>query len=78
MNNLIQLNSKDPISQEFEAFVDKVAGIKTIAFKYFSADIQQASTYLDVPLSQESNETEGSIPLHVVIEVQYYQPELLK
>ena len=37
MNNLVNINQSDPIFEEFEAFVDKNAGIKTIAFKYFGA-----------------------------------------
>ena len=40
--------SLDPILNEYEAFVDKSAGLKTIAFKYFGADINQASEYLRV------------------------------
>ena len=46
MNNLVHLKQSDPIFDEYEAFVDKGAGIKTIAFKYFGADIQKASEYL--------------------------------
>ena len=45
MNNLIHLNPLDPIFNEYEAFVDKSAGLKTIAFKYFGADIQKAIEY---------------------------------
>ena len=75
MNNLVHLKQSDPIFDEYEAFVDKGAGIKTIAFKYFGADIQKASEYLslnkikliDEPLSKP-------IPL---MQVEYYQPELL-
>ena len=43
MNNLIHKNPLDPIFNEYEAFVDKSAGLKTIAFKYFGADIQKAT-----------------------------------
>ena len=46
MNNLVHLKHSDPIFDEYESFVDKGAGIKTIAFKYFGADIQKASEYL--------------------------------
>ncbi len=42
MNNLVHLKQSDPIFDEYEAFVDKGAGIKTIAFKYFGADIQKS------------------------------------
>ena len=45
MNNLIHLNPLDPIFNEYEAFVDKSAGLKTIAFKYFGADLQKAIDY---------------------------------
>ena len=75
MNNSVHLKQSDPIFEEYEAFVDKGAGIKTIAFKYFGADIQKASEHLslnkielfDEPLSKP-------IPL---MQVEYYQPELL-
>ena len=43
MNNLVHLKHSDPIFDEYESFVDKGAGIKTIAFKNFGADIQKAS-----------------------------------
>ena len=33
MNNIIHLSHLDPIFNEYEAFVDKGAGLKTIAFK---------------------------------------------
>ena len=48
MNNIVHLNTLDPIFNEYEAFVDKDAGLKTIAFKYFGADIQKALVYLDL------------------------------
>ena len=75
MNNSVHLKQSDPIFDEYEAFVDKGAGIKTIAFKYFGADIQKASEYLalnkieliDGPVSKP-------IPL---MQAEYYQPELL-
>ena len=75
MNNLIHLNPIDPIFNEYEAFVDKNAGLKTIAFKYFGADIQKAIEYLDINSIQESKEDE-SINLSLV-NTEYYQPELL-
>jgi hypothetical protein len=76
MNNLVHLNPLDPIFNEYEAFVDKCAGIKTIAFKYFGADIQKAIDYLEIDESAQfpANET-GQ--LHIVESVEYYQPELL-
>ena len=76
MNNLIHLNPLDPIFNEYEAFVDKAAGLKTIAFKYFGADIQKAIEYLDINGIQESKEDE-SINLSLVESAEYYQPELL-
>ena len=48
MNNIIQINPIDPIFNEYEGFVDKSAGIKTIAFKYFGADVQKAIDYLAI------------------------------
>ncbi|MDA9659820.1 hypothetical protein OAJ62_03795 [Pseudomonadota bacterium] len=75
MNNLVHINPLDPIFNEYEAFVDKSAGLKTIAFKYFGADIQKAIEYLDINSIQEPKENE-SINLSLV-NTEYYQPELL-
>ena len=76
MNNLIHLNPIDPIFNEYEAFVDKSAGLKTIAFKYFGADIQKAIDYLDINTVHESHDSE-SMNLALVETKEYYQPELL-
>ena len=76
MNNLIHLNSLDPILNEYEAFVDKSAGLKTIAFKYFGADIQKAIEYLDINSIQEPEDIQ-SMNLSLVENTEYYQPELL-
>tara|TARA_S200000501_G_scaffold315991_1_gene308585 strand:+ start:250 stop:483 length:234 start_codon:yes stop_codon:yes gene_type:complete len=76
MNNLIHLNPLDPIFNEYESFVDKGAGLKTIAFKYFGADIQKAIAYLYIDSSKESAKCIDSS--HILIESkEYYQPELL-
>jgi|TARA_B100001093_G_scaffold325533_1_gene310605 cyanate lyase len=75
MNNLVHIKPLDPIFNEYEAFVDKSAGLKTIAFKYFGADIQKAIEYLDINSIQEPKESE-SINLSLV-NTEYYQPELL-
>lgn len=75
MNNLVHLKQSDPIFDEYEAFVDKGAGIKTIAFKYFGADIQKASEYLALNKIEIIDEPVSKpIPL---MQVEYYQPELL-
>jgi len=75
MNNLVHLKPSDPIFDEYEAFVDKGAGIKTIAFKYFGADIQKASEYLALNKIELIDEPVSKpIPL---MQVEYYQPELL-
>ena len=76
MNNLRHKNALDPIFNEYEAFVDKSAGLKTIAFKYFGADIQKATEYLDLNYIQEPKE-DLSINLSLVESAEYYQPELL-
>ena len=76
MNNLIHTNPLDPIFNEYEAFVDKSAGLKTIAFKYFGADMQKAIEYLDINFIQEPKESE-SVNLSLVENEEYYQPELL-
>tara|TARA_B100000287_G_scaffold371015_1_gene368794 strand:+ start:1094 stop:1327 length:234 start_codon:yes stop_codon:yes gene_type:complete len=76
MNNLIHLNPLDPIITEYEAFVDKSAGLKTIAFKYFGADIQQATEYLEINTVEHPEDNEGSKFIFVENK-EYYQPELL-
>jgi hypothetical protein len=76
MNNLIHLNTLDPIFNEYEAFVDKSAGLKTIAFKYFGADLQKAIDYLDINNLSEQTESK-SINLSLIDSTEYYQPELL-
>ena len=76
MNNLIHLNPLDPIFNEYEAFVDKSAGLKTIAFKYFGADLQKAIDYLDTNNLSEQTESK-SINLSLIESAEYYQPELL-
>jgi len=76
MNNLIHLNPLDPIFNEYEAFVDKSAGLKTIAFKYFGADLQKAIDYLDINNLSEQTESK-SINLSLIESKEYYQPELL-
>ena len=76
MNNLILLDPLDPIFNEYEAFVDKSAGLKTIAFKYFGADLQKAIDYLDINNLSEQTESK-SINLSLIESTEYYQPELL-
>jgi hypothetical protein len=76
MNNFIHLNPLDPIFNEYEAFVDKSAGLKTIAFKYFGADLQKAIDYLDINNLSEQTESK-SINLSLIESTEYYQPELL-
>ena len=76
MNNLVNINQSDPIFEEFEAFVDKNAGIKTIAFKYFGADVEKAAEYLELDTNEDaSNSLSQVIPMMQPVE--YYQPELL-
>ena len=76
MNNIVHLNTLDPIFYEYEAFVDKDAGLKTIAFKYFGADIQKALVYLDLNNVDESSKDED-FAFSLVENKEYYQPELL-
>ena len=76
MNNLIHLNVLDPIFNEYEAFVDKAAGLKTIAFKYFGADLQQALEYLNIDKKEDSIDEQFS-NFELIESKEYYQPELL-
>ena len=56
--------------------MDKGAGLKTIAFKYFGADIQKAIAYLSIDSSTEREDNIDSS--NILIESkEYYQPELL-
>ena len=76
MNNLVNMNQSDPIFEEFEAFVDKNAGIKTIAFKYFGADVQKATEYLELDTNEEAPSALSPV-IPVMQLAAYYQPELL-
>ena len=76
MNNILHLNALDPIFNEYEAFVDKTAGLKTIAFKYFGADLQQALEYLNINMTEDSNDDHFT-NLNSIESKEYYQPELL-
>ena len=76
MNNILHLNALDPIFNEYEAFVDKTAGLKTIAFKYFGADLQQALEYLNINITEDSNDDHFT-NLNSMESKEYYQPELL-
>tara|TARA_Y100001935_G_scaffold189861_1_gene158103 strand:- start:165 stop:398 length:234 start_codon:yes stop_codon:yes gene_type:complete len=76
MNNILHLNALDPIFNEYEAFVDKTAGLKTIAFKYFGADLQQALEYLNINMTEDSN-NDHFTNLNSMESKEYYQPELL-
>ena len=77
MNNLIHLSPLDPIFNEYEAFVDKDAGLKTIAFKYFGADINQASEYLKVTNLSPNIENDNLSIIPIMTSDTYYQPELI-
>lgn len=76
MNHTSHLRVIDPIFNEYETFIDKDAGLKTIAFKYFNADINEASQYLQ--LSSSSNqEAENFSIIKIISKDIYYQPELI-
>ena len=50
--------------------------LKTIAFKYFGADVEKATEYLELDTNEDaSNSLSQVIP--VMQPVEYYQPELL-
>ena len=76
MNNLVNINQSDPIFEEFEAFVDKNAGIKTIAFKYFGADVEKATEYLALEMNEDAPSSLSQV-IPVMQSAEYYQPELL-
>jgi len=76
MNNLVNINQSDPIFEEFEAFVDKNAGIKTIAFKYFGADVEKATEYLALEMNEDAPSSLSQV-IAVMQPAEYYQPELL-
>ena len=76
MNNILHLDDLDPIFNEYEAFVDKTAGLKTIAFKYLGADLQKALEYLNINMTEDSNDCDFS-NFNSVESKEYFQPELL-
>lgn len=77
MDNLIHLSPSDPIINEFDRFVDKDAGLKTIAFKYFKADLNQATEYLKVNnLHCDKDKNDLSI-VSIITNDSYYQPDLI-
>ena len=76
MNNLVNINESDPIFEEFKAFVDKNAGIKTIAFKYFGADLEKATEYLELDINEDAPSSFIQV-IPIMQPAEYYQPELL-
>ena len=72
MNNLITINFADPISEEYNKSIDKVAAINTIALKYFSGDRLVAHKYLDNVDKDLSNSPEINKSKN-----QYHQLELI-
>ena len=76
MNNLVNIKQSDPIFEEFEASVDKNAGIKTIAFKYFGADVEKATEYLALEMNEDAPSSLSQV-IPVMQPAEYYQPELL-
>ena len=76
MNNLVNINESDPIFEEFEAFVDKNAGIKTIAFKYFGADLEKATEYLELDINEDAPSSFIQV-IPIMQPAEYNQPELL-
>tara|TARA_B100001250_G_scaffold411961_1_gene441940 strand:- start:1378 stop:1611 length:234 start_codon:yes stop_codon:yes gene_type:complete len=77
MNNVIHLKDLDPIINEYNAFADKDAGLKTIAFKYFGADINKASEYLQVIDLNLDKENSNLSIISIMTADRYYQPELI-
>jgi len=76
MDNTLHYEVLDPIFNEYDDFVDKTAGLKTIAFKYFGANLQQAIEYLNI--SDKEDSIDNEFPTFDSKETQeYYQPELL-
>lgn len=76
MDNIIHLNLSDPIIDEFEEFVDKTAGIKTIAFKYFGADTDKAAEYLNIERLGSLKSIDKIDQFQVGNFQEFYQPEL--
>jgi len=46
MNNVIHINSSDPIIDQLSKAADKQATLKTLAFKYFGGDTLKLNSYL--------------------------------
>ena len=76
MDNIIHLQFTDPIIDEYAAFVDKTAGLKTIAFKYFGADSDKAADYLNIERLGSLKSTDKIDEFQVGNFQEFYQPEL--
>ncbi len=77
MNNLITINFADPIREEYNQAIDKMAALNTIAFKYFKGDRIEAHNYLS---DNYIDSVEKDLPNQLMINQsnnQYYQPELI-
>ena len=57
MNNVIKLNTIDPIVERYLLSVDKSSIKKTLAFEYFNNDISALNSFID---SQVNNKTNAS------------------
>jgi hypothetical protein len=47
MNNVVKIKEFDPIVEKYITAGDKDAAKKTLAFEYFSNDIQALNAYID-------------------------------
>ena len=64
MNNVIHINSSDPIIDQLTKAADKQATLKTLAFKYFGGDTLKLNSYLqttghidDITVDESHNDT---------------------
>ena len=55
MNNVIKLNTIDPIVERYLLSVDKSSIKKTLAFEYFNNDISALNSFIDSQINNKTN-----------------------
>jgi len=55
MNNVIKLNTIDPIVERYLLSVDKSSIKKTLAFEYFNNDISALNIFIDSQINNKTN-----------------------
>ena len=62
MNNVVKIKEFDPIVEKYVASKDKDAAKKTLAFEYFSNDIQALNAYINFHVNNNSQSSQFMNP----------------